>query len=507
MSKEANKFTGSNRDSLGVPAVYHSGDRAGFMMANGIFLAKVVDVASGDYDQAIYVELVGQQTFGDRDTREQRHQFQKVRTVSPFGGTITGRDTTVSYGSCFPPPGPGTEVLVGFTGNDSVGFLLGVLPQTGRNSSVPGLPVSQIEGEQGIGASIDPGADQDQNIRPRHPVANAVAAQGLGLDPARGIGSSGSRRESPTNVAGFLTPGGHSFVMDDGTVAYKEGENYVPDQSRKEGQSNLMRLRSAGGAQMLFNDTEGIVYINNQNGSSWIQMDSDGNVDIYAQGSISYHTEQDFNLYAGGDINLDADTFNIKARGAAGIQAETATGPMQFKSNKDIRLTTDLNLQLKAGGYGRISTDGMLDLNGPTALGAVGPTSGSLASNRTVKESINPRVPEHEPWGGHTVQADTQIAAQAPASAQTTAKDYDVSNVGSTLSVPEEDTEALAYGPQNGRGGRRRKRGQAVSGSGVAVSGSGVGVSGVGVSGAGVADFGSSAEQNDKFNQRWSRDV
>ena len=72
--------------------------------------------------------------------------------------------------------------------------------------------------------------------------------------------------------------------------------------------------------------------------------------------------------------------------------------------------------------------------------------------------------------------------------------------MGSTLSVPEEDTEALAYGPQNGRGGRRRKRGQAVSGSGVAVSGSGA-------AGAGVADFGSSAEQNDKFNQRWSRDV
>jgi hypothetical protein len=172
---------------------------------------------------------------------------------------------------------------------------------------------------------------------------------------------------------------------------------------------------------------------------------------MYATGSISYHAEENFNLYAGGDINLDADTFNIKARGAAGIQAESTTGPMQFKSNKDIRLTTDLNLQLKAGGYGRISTDGILDLNGPSALGAVGPTSGSLAANRSVKESINPRVPEHEPWGGHLTQASTSVAAQAPASGQLTAKDYDVSSLSSSLSGPPQSSN-----PQSGRGGRRR---------------------------------------------------
>jgi hypothetical protein len=451
MSKEANRFTGTNRDSSGIPAIYQSGDRAGFTMSNGVFLAKVVDIADEDYGGAIWVELVGHQTFGERDTRDQRHQFQKVRTMSPFGGSISGRDTTVSYGASFPPPAPGTEVLVAFTGDDNVGFLLGSLPATGRNGALPGLPVSQIEGEDSVGSSIDPGAAQEGNIRRRHPVANAIAEQGIGLDPARGLGSSGARRESPTNVSGFLTPGGHSFVMDDGTVEYKEGENYVPDQAREAGNNNLVRLRSAGGAQILFNDTVGIVYVINQNGSSWIQLDSSGNIDMYATGSISYHAEENFNLYAGGDINLDADTFNIKARGAAGIQAESTTGPMQFKSNKDIRLTTDLNLQLKAGGYGRISTDGILDLNGPSALGAVGPTSGSLAANRSVKESINPRVPEHEPWGGHLTQASTSVAAQAPASGQLTAKDYDVSSLSSSLSGTPQSSN-----PQSGRGGRRR---------------------------------------------------
>ena len=404
-NREQNRSTGSNRDSIGIPAGFSSGNRPGFAMPTGVYVGKVVEAADGDYGGAIHVQIVNNQKWGATDTREDRQKFTKVRTVSPFGGSIASADATVTYGASFPPPATGTEVLVAFTGDGPIGFLLGVLPTVGRNGSVPGLPASQIsEQDNTIGPSIDPGLQQNSNVRPRHPVANSVADQGTGLDPIRGVGSSGGRRESPSNVAGFLTPAGHSFVMDDGTVAHKEGENYVPDQAREEGENNLVRLRSAGGAQMLFNDSAGIVYITNQKGTSWMQMDSDGNVDVYASGSVSYHAEKDFNLFAGGDINMDADSVNIRATAADGLKVETTTGPIEFKSNKDIRLTTDLNLQLKATGFGRISTDGMLDLNGPPASAAVGPTSGSLSVNRSVKESINPRVPEHEPWGGHSAQ-------------------------------------------------------------------------------------------------------
>ena len=439
-NKEQNRSTGSNRDSIGIPAGFSSGNRPGFAMPVGVYVGRVVDVADGDYGGAIHVQLVNNQKWGATDTREDRQKFTKVRPVSPFGGSIVGADATVTYGASFPPPATGTEVLVAFTGDGPIGFLLGVLPTVGRNGSVPGLPASQIsEQDNTIGPSIDPGLQQKSNVRPRHPVANSVADQGTGLDPIRGVGSSGGRRESPSNVAGFLTPAGHSFVMDDGTVAHKEGENYVPDQAREEGENNLVRLRSAGGAQMLFNDSAGIVYITNQKGTSWMQMDSDGNVDVYASGSVSYHAEKDFNLFAGGDINMDAESVNIRATAADGLKVETTTGPIEFKSNKDIRLTTDLNLQLKATGFGRISTDGMLDLNGPPASAAVGPTSGSLSVNRSVKESINPRVPEHEPWGGHSVQG-SKVAAQAPSSAQTTAKDYDVSKLDYPKSPKERRT-------------------------------------------------------------------
>ena len=439
-NKEQNRSTSSNRDSIGIPAGFSSGNRPGFAMPTGVYVGKVVDNADGDFGGAIHVQLVNNQKWGSTDTREDRQKFTKVRAVSPFGGSISSPDTTITYGASFPPPAVGTEVLVAFTGDGPIGFLLGVLPTVGRNGSVPGLPASQIsEQDNTIGPSIDPGLQQNSNVRPRHPVANSVAEQGTGLDPIRGVGSSGGRRESPSNVAGFLTPAGHSFVMDDGTVAHKEGENYVPDQSREEGQNNLVRLRSAGGAQMLFNDSAGIVYITNQKGTSWMQMDSDGNIDVYAAGSVSYHAEKDFNFYAKGDINMDANSVNIRATAPDGLKVETTTGPIELKSNKDIRLTTDLNLQLKATGFGRISTDGMLDLNGPPATAAVGPTSGSLSVNRDITESINPRVPEHEPWGGHSAQG-TKVAAQAPSSAQTTAKDYDVSKLDYPKSPKERRT-------------------------------------------------------------------
>ena len=419
------RFTGNDYRSNNTPENYKQGLN-GIAGQYGVYTAIVVDNADPDYQGHIWVDIItSERRNEDKSTRKDRHKFSKIRTMSPFGGSIGGDDATVTYGATFPPPAIHTEVLVAFTDLDSVGYMLGVLAPPGKNSSVPGLPASQVDNGD-IGPSIDPGK-QNKNTRPRHPVANAVAEQGTSLDPIRGVGSSGGRRESPSNVAGFLTPAGHSFVMDDGTVALRDDENYVPDQSREEGMDNLVRLRSGGGAQMLFNDSAGIVYITNQKGTSWMQMDSDGNVDVYAAGSMSYHAEKDFNFYAKGDINMDADTFNIKARGAAGIQAETATGPIEFKSNKDIRLTTDLNLQLKATGFGRISTDGMLDLNGPPASAAVGPTSGSLSVNRGVKESINPRVPEHEPWGGHSAQGN-KVACQAPANSQS-ATDYDLSNV------------------------------------------------------------------------------
>ena len=84
----------------------------------------------------------------------------------------------------------------------------------------------------------------------------AHAGQGLGLDSIRGLSSSSFRRESPTQVLGMNTPGGHSLIMDDGTLPNSE-TCLTPDKDRKGGKSNLVRLASAGGAQVLMHDSTG----------------------------------------------------------------------------------------------------------------------------------------------------------------------------------------------------------------------------------------------------------
>jgi hypothetical protein len=60
-------------------------------------------------------------------------------------------------------------------------------------------------------------------------------------------------------------------------------------------------------------NTEDLIYIGNARGTSWIEMTSDGKIDIFAEDSISIRTEKDLNLYSGRDINIEAKrNFNVK---------------------------------------------------------------------------------------------------------------------------------------------------------------------------------------------------
>jgi hypothetical protein len=203
-SEKSGKYSGLNNTSVGIPDRYIKNGIGSFNMVQGNYIARVIDNVDNDYNGAIWVELVGQQSIVDTSTEEGRKSTFKVRRMSPFGGSIQGSNYGNNFGAAFPPPTPGTEVLVGFTGTDHVGFLLGILPDSNRNASVPGLPSGQIAGEDAIGPTFD--SSTKSSDKARHPVANAHAVQGIGYDAVRGPGSSGGRRESPSNVSGFLTP-------------------------------------------------------------------------------------------------------------------------------------------------------------------------------------------------------------------------------------------------------------------------------------------------------------
>jgi predicted chitinase len=116
--------------------------------------------------------------------------------------------------------------------------------------------------------------------------------------------------------------GGTTFVMDDGDV---------------NGQNELVRIRTRTGHQILMHNSQDLIYIGNSKGTAWIELTSNGKIDIFAQDSVSIHTEQDFNFRADRDINLEAGR-NIHVR--AGKNMETnVTGYNYLTVDQDQRIS------------------------------------------------------------------------------------------------------------------------------------------------------------------------
>jgi len=286
-------------------------------------------------------------------------------------GSDTYDNTQKSYGMWMVPPDVGTLVVIIFIdGAADKAFWIGCVADEGMNFMVPGLAATQkvvedvdpdkadrlgrvpvAEYNKAVNNTDD--SDITQGLKPRHPFTDVLSKQGLLFDDIRGITSSSARREVPSMVFGISTPGpvdkngpkgkignleskvdtfvsrlgGTTFVMDDGDNRFLRKTNASegpPEYASVEDQetdgdvtlphNELFRIRTRTGHQILFHNTEDLIYITNARGTSWIELTSDGKIDIYAQDSISVHTQNDLNFYADRDINLEAGrNINIKA--------------------------------------------------------------------------------------------------------------------------------------------------------------------------------------------------
>ena len=419
----------SNRNdlSIGVPK-YYTESMTSSRPLQGVFVGKVTTNVDETYQGHIFVEIIGAKRQSDKEDFEERKRFYKVRRLLPFGGHEHKDDGrySVEFGMSTQPPSVGSYVLVAFTGESQEGFVIGVLPDSGRNTQMPGLPANEVLDENNtLGVTFDAGVKHDDTtVKNRHPQFEAIEKQGLKNDSVRGLGSSGGRRESPSNVFGFNTMGGHSFVLDDGTVANQEGISQSPDPGREEGKNRMVRLRSRDGAQILFNDTWGIVYINTQKGNAWIQMDDEGHIDIHSEMSLNVHAAKNINFYAGETFSVDANSVQIKARGEDGMKLHTTTGEFNLHSAKDLQITTDLNMNLRAKPHMKLTAD-LIDINGPPAKAATKTETIQHADHFTLQESINDRVPQHEPWVGHAEDPVLdKVAVQANIDLQRRLSDY-----------------------------------------------------------------------------------
>lgn len=415
----------------------------------GPYLATIVSHLDPFYMGTLQVELLRDVGNLPNTTGE---VFQ-VKYLSPFYG-VTGaeflgknndyNDTQKSYGFWMIPPDVGTTVMVIFVeGDPKHGYWFGCVQDQHMNFMIPGLAATEFSS---TGAKIPVAefnkktnkaeqSDTTKIKKPLHPFAEVLKKQGLLLDETRGITTSSARREVPSSVFGISTPGpvdrrsgakkgnigkkeskvtgafvsrlgGSTFVMDDGDAHFlRKGHAsnsppvYASVENGQTGDTTiphneLIRIRTRTGHQILLHNSEDLIYIANARGTAWIELTSNGKIDIYAEDSISMHTKGDFNVTADKSINL------------------TAKKDINLFSDKSIYLTAMENYEILAKKDGRLTAQ--LSTNIYSAVNHIETAGGQILMNGTIATPASPavkapRVPQKEPWSEHENLHGTKI--------------------------------------------------------------------------------------------------
>lgn len=425
--------------------------RTGKLPSPGPFLAEVRNHLDPTYMGNLEVALF-KGIIPDFDNQGETYV---VRYCSPFAGNTSVKyegtnpsdfnDVQKSYGWWAVPPDIGATVMVIFIdGDPNQGYWIGCVTDMFQNHMIPGIAASRQsaitdEQKRKYGTDLLPVAEFHKTSRkftlnveklpkPVHPFADRLLQQGLLLDTIRGVTSSSARREIPSGVFGISTPG----PIDDspgakrGEIGYQTkakipvsrlgGTTFVMDDGDVNGQNELVRLRTRTGHQILLHNSQDLIYIGNSKGTAWIELTSNGKIDIFAQDSISIHTENDFNFRADRDINLEAgrnihiradnnmetnvcgyhfltidkeskisikgsrdetvgQTSKITVQNQLHFNVEKETfiysgGDLNFLTDANTKIQSGINSNIKSGGQ-HLETAGQIHMNGPAAASSV----------------------------------------------------------------------------------------------------------------------------------------
>jgi hypothetical protein len=424
-------------------------------------------------------------TFSDQAREEDKTQWRSVKYATPFysrtsqtnsnGKTIDATGDTVeavknTSGFVFPAPDVGSRVLCVFPeGRNADGYyfacapdvyMIQSLPESSasknftknpnlvRHDKAPTLEFNDTDNDVGkITNFLTPKRALDTHT------AGFLKAQGLDQDEIRGLTSSSYTRETPSEVIGISTkgrrllPGGQKIeskpsinkaLNEGGTLseidakgvearhARAKGHALVMDDGDIEGNNSLMRFRTAAGHQILLHDTEDLIYIANSKGTSWIQIDGQGQLDIYSQTNINLrsrninmHAGQTVQIVAGANLHLEGTSManlysdkgatfihggsavHVKSGGGVNIQASSG---MNLKAGATIAIQGScVALQSSAAGAGKQKKAVQLTLEDTTP-----DTKGFYNSGKELPTTVD-RVPTHEPYKSHNVATPPSV--------------------------------------------------------------------------------------------------
>ena len=422
-------------------------------------------------------------TFADRSRENDKSQWRQVKYCTPFysrtevqGSGDSSVITKNTAGMVYPCPDIGTKVLCFFPeGRNQDGFWFACAPDTYMMQSIPEPAMTENVTTQAgqIRGKLAPGGEFNDKDSPTDKITNyrtpkrafdsnthrILKTQGLDEDQIRGLTSSNYMRETPSELFGITTKGrridkNSTDVADnkniigklknntdltkseadavEGRVARKHGHSLVMDDGDIEGNNNLIRFRTAAGHQILLHDTEDLIYIGNSKGTSWVQMDASGQLDIYSQTninlrskSINMHADSSIKMHAGNNIQLVAGkTLQLEGGTLAHMYSD---GQAQMYGAKSIDIKSGSTLNVEGSKVG-IKASGNMDLQASclalqgTASGAAKQTAapkldkadtkintqGFWESTGTLKTTVD-RVPTHEPFAEHKTTTQESV--------------------------------------------------------------------------------------------------
>lgn len=392
--------------STGERLGHHNPAGGGTFKTNGIFIGKVKRNVDPSGLGKLWVWIPQLSSAGEAD----ESGWLIVRYCPPLAGAARpGSDeaqannatkygqTKQSYGFWGVPPDLDVQVVCAFINGDiHMGVWWCCLPSDGHTHAIPAI----ASGRTHDGEVLPVGERNRHNTtdaqvenRPKHPQGDNLIRQGLDRDLSRGHSNAGPFRntnEGPGNAYGILSPGQHRIVLDDGPNGGPGGQ---------------VRLQTASGNTLILDNGGGYIYAINAAGTAWFQLDAAGNIDFYAkgdfsvnaEGNINFRTPNNFNIDAGQNVNAVAgQNWNLEA---CEIFSATGTTGMKLTAGQNMNILADSQMKLTAQ---------RIDLNGTPAERADLPATNSLPSNSDVGSSVAGRVPEREPYGGHSYRQGEQ---------------------------------------------------------------------------------------------------
>jgi len=422
-------------------------------------------------------------TFADRSRENDKSQWRQVKYCTPFysrtevqGSGDSSVTTKNTAGMIYPCPDIGTKVLCFFPeGRNQDGFWFACAPDTYMMQSIPEPAMTEnvTTKPDEIRGKLAPGGEFNDKDNPTDKITNYLTpkrafdsnthgilkTQGLDEDQIRGLTSSNYMRETPSELFGITTKGrridkNSTDVADnkkiisklknnadlskleadavEGRVARKKGHSLVMDDGDIEGNNNLIRFRTAAGHQILLHDTEDLIYIGNSKGTSWVQMDASGQLDVYSKTNINLRSKN-INMHADSSIKMHAGN-NIQIVAGKTLQLEGgilahmySDGQAQMYGAKSIDIKSGSTLNVDGNKVG-IKASGNMDLQASclalqgSAAGAAKQKAALVLDKKettqdlkgfweakgTLKTTVD-RVPTHEPFAEHKTTTQETI--------------------------------------------------------------------------------------------------